>query len=99
MKQSFNPCDECNYSYSKNNQETGMCDICEFKKLLEGKGHHEMVHFKMVTMYRCKWCGKTFRSTRHKCMFDPKREIVFPANTVQDLNKMMGSMILMGAAN
>lgn len=32
MKQSFNPCDECDYSYSKNNQESRMCNICEFAK-------------------------------------------------------------------
>lgn len=40
MKQTFNPCDECEYSYSKQNQESGMCKICEFKKILnlERKG-------------------------------------------------------------
>lgn len=32
MRQSFNPCDECDYSYSKNNQESRMCSICEFAK-------------------------------------------------------------------
>ena len=35
FKETYNPCDECNYSYSKNNQESSMCKICEFKKLLE----------------------------------------------------------------
>lgn len=34
MKKSFNPCDECGYSFTKQNQESGMCRICEFKKLL-----------------------------------------------------------------
>lgn len=29
-KQTYNPCDDCQYSYSKNNQESGMCKICEF---------------------------------------------------------------------
>ena len=29
-KQTYNPCDDCLYSYSKNNQEHGMCKICEF---------------------------------------------------------------------
>lgn len=29
-KQTYNPCDDCPYSYSKNNQESGMCKICEF---------------------------------------------------------------------
>ncbi len=47
MKQSFSPCDECSYSYSKNNQETGMCDICEFKKMLGGKSHCEIIIFPM----------------------------------------------------
>lgn len=29
-KQTYNPCDDCQYSYSKNNQESGMCKTCEF---------------------------------------------------------------------
>lgn len=33
-KQTYNPCDDCQYSYSKNNQESGMCKICEFKEAL-----------------------------------------------------------------
>lgn len=47
MKQTFNPCDECEYSYSKNNQESQMCDICEFKKILGGKGRNEIIIFPM----------------------------------------------------
>ena len=35
MEKTFNPCDECEYSYSKQNQESGICRICEFKQLLE----------------------------------------------------------------
>ncbi len=35
MNQTFNPCDECNYRFSKWNQESRMCKICEFKKMLE----------------------------------------------------------------
>ena len=34
-EQTYNPCDECDYSYSKNNQETGMCKVCEFRILLD----------------------------------------------------------------
>lgn len=34
-EQIYNPCDECDYSYSKNNQETGMCKVCEFRILLD----------------------------------------------------------------
>lgn len=29
-KKCFSPCDECRYSYSKNNQKMSECDICEF---------------------------------------------------------------------
>lgn len=47
MKRSFNPCNKCEYSYSKNNQESRMCDICEFQKLLGTKGRHEMIIFPM----------------------------------------------------
>ena len=35
FNETYNPCDECDYSYSKNNQDMGMCKICEFKQLLE----------------------------------------------------------------
>ncbi|MDE7342263.1 MAG: hypothetical protein K2N80_17170 [Lachnospiraceae bacterium] len=35
MEKIFNPCDECDYSFSKQNQESGMCRICEFKKMLD----------------------------------------------------------------
>ena len=34
-EQTYNPCDECDYSYSKNNQEAGMCKVCEFRMLLD----------------------------------------------------------------
>lgn len=34
-KRTYNPCDDCPYSYSKNNQDSGMCKICEFKELLD----------------------------------------------------------------
>lgn len=43
FRETYNPCDECDYSYGKNNQEMGMCKICEFKKLLE---EPEIVHCK-----------------------------------------------------
>ena len=32
VKRTYNPCDECRYSYSKNNQESNVCKICEFKE-------------------------------------------------------------------
>ena len=31
VKRTYNPCDECGYSYSKLNQESNQCKICEFK--------------------------------------------------------------------
>ena len=34
-KKTFNPCDECRYSYSKHNQDVGVCKICEFQALLD----------------------------------------------------------------
>ena len=33
-KETFNPCDECNYSYSKLNEVSSMCKICEFNEYL-----------------------------------------------------------------
>ena len=34
-KQTYNPCDDCQYSYSKNGQESNMCKVCEFRQLLD----------------------------------------------------------------
>ena len=34
-KKTYNPCDDCPYSFSKNNQESNTCKICEFKELLD----------------------------------------------------------------
>ena len=35
FKKTYNPCDECSYNFSKNNQESHMCKICEFKELTD----------------------------------------------------------------
>lgn len=45
MSKTYNPCDECDYSFSKQNQESGMCKICEFKKLQE-------TSFDAIEMYK-----------------------------------------------
>ena len=37
LKQTHNPCDECEYSYSKQNQESYKCKICEFKQYLDAE--------------------------------------------------------------
>lgn len=34
-KKTYNPCDDCPHSFSKNNQESNTCKICEFKELLD----------------------------------------------------------------
>ena len=34
MRLTYNPCDDCDYSYSKNNQEMNECRICEFQQCL-----------------------------------------------------------------
>ena len=34
MRLTYNPCDDCDYSYSKNNQEMNECRICEFKQCM-----------------------------------------------------------------
>lgn len=34
-KQTYNPCDDCRHSYSKNNQEMNECKICEFKRYID----------------------------------------------------------------
>lgn len=31
----YNPCDDCPHSFSKNNQESNVCKICEFKYFLD----------------------------------------------------------------
>lgn len=31
----YNPCDDCQHSFSKNNQESYVCKICEFKQALD----------------------------------------------------------------
>lgn len=35
MNKSYNPCDDCQYNHSKQNQESGMCKYCEFKKYID----------------------------------------------------------------
>ena len=47
---SYNPCDDCPYSFSKNNQESNMCKICEFKQLLDKPTAD------VVEVVRCKDC-------------------------------------------
>lgn len=50
----FNPCDECKYSYSKQNQESNMCKICEFKAVLNvlSKKAHPLKQIKQTNAER-----------------------------------------------
>ena len=54
MNQTFNPCDECDYRFSKWNQESRMCEICEFKKLLEEKSLQENERKGRMRLKSCK---------------------------------------------
>lgn len=53
MKQTFNPCDECSYNFSKNNQESKMCKICEFKKSIDKELKPCLTCDDMICVY---WC-------------------------------------------
>lgn len=33
MGRTFNPCDECEYAFHRQNEESGMCKICEYKQV------------------------------------------------------------------
>lgn len=47
----FNPCDECVYSYSKNNQEMTTCKCCEFRTYLDLEEQG-----RLAEIIRCKDC-------------------------------------------
>ena len=35
MKRTYNPCDECPYSYSRTGEESNTCKICELRYFIE----------------------------------------------------------------
>lgn len=43
VKRTYNPCDDCEYSYSKNNQESNMCKICEFKTYFDADRQGKLI--------------------------------------------------------
>lgn len=55
MSRTFKPCDECDYSFSKQNQESRMCRICELKKALQDvktlSGMYEKLNSQEVAEY------------------------------------------------
>lgn len=59
-KQTYNPCDDCQYSYSKNGQENEMCKICEFTYFKDRK--QSVGKWIKATPYSqeyCNQCGLT----------------------------------------
>ena len=55
MNKTYNPCDDCLYSYSKNNQESEMCKICEF------------TYFRNLAPKEGKWLTDRFGLERSIC--------------------------------
>lgn len=54
----FNPCDECIYSYSKNNQEMSTCKFCEFRKYLDLEEQGRLIELPCAvgdTVYKIDW--------------------------------------------
>ena len=45
QNQTYNPCDDCQYSYSKNGQESRMCEICEFAYYIDRRQSENAVEF------------------------------------------------------
>lgn len=75
-KQTYNPCDDCQYSYSKNNQESGMCKICEFtyfrdRKQSEGCWKEHVRVSKegkpLLRHYQCNLCGVYLATQANFC--------------------------------
>jgi hypothetical protein len=75
-KQTYNPCDDCWYSYTKNGQESGMCEICEFTYFKDHRQSEGEWEDKPTGAYGrmqswCSACGKHsgiggIESNRHK---------------------------------
>lgn len=59
MNKTYCPCDECGYSYSKQNQEDYTCKICEFEMMLELKKKGRLLELPCTvgdTVYTaCSW--------------------------------------------
>ena len=60
----YNPCDDCQYSFSKNNQESNMCKICEFRQLLD-KPTADVVEVRHG--HWIEWWDDNYLSYCHKC--------------------------------
>jgi hypothetical protein len=59
----YNPCDECHYSYSKIGEESSMCKICEFMYYLNlrpKQGKWLFNKWAGQEYYKCSCCGKDY---------------------------------------
>lgn len=71
----YNPCDDCQYSYSKTGEESSMCKICEFMYFRfrdlaskHGKWEHCLSTPGGINdRYKCTSCGFTTGWTTNCC--------------------------------
>ena len=72
--QTYNPCDDCQYSYSKTGEESSTCKICEltyFKDLRPKDGKWEkrtwIIFDSEKVGFRCSECNTTWDSPTKCC--------------------------------
>ena len=56
----YNPCDECPYSYSRTGEESSMCKICEltyFISIVPKQCHWTFPDHGGISYYKCSCCG------------------------------------------
>jgi hypothetical protein len=70
--QTYNPCDDCPYSYSKTGEESRMCKICELTHFIsirpkEGKWvpKETMIRSIDALNYTCSECGMEGKHTNY----------------------------------
>ena len=73
-KQTYNPCDDCQYSYSKNNQESGMCKICEFPYFRDRKQTvgEWVTKGDIFKSYHCSVCNYSVDYPKQKTTYCPE---------------------------
>jgi len=60
-KRCYNPCDDCQYGKSKQNQRCNMCDICEFKMHLK-KARHTGYWRESDELFFCSACNNGYKN-------------------------------------
>lgn len=66
-QKSYNPCDDCQYSYSKNNQESGWCKVCEFMLLRD-----DLEKARKLALAECESCACNLLDERDKARAEVK---------------------------